>query len=113
MSGQTARMMVPVVALLAVTGCAHVHRGSAGSASRTETTLDQNGQPVTIAPSASPRGVVHQTVTGEVRKVDRNRGEVTVRTADGKNAKFVLPPLAVATVNKGDRASFDITFTPR
>jgi hypothetical protein len=112
MSSKTARLMVPVVALVAVTGCAHFHRGSAGT-SRTETTINQNGQPVIIAPSASPRGVVHQTVTGEVRKVDRNKGEVTVRTTDGKDAKFVLPPLAVATVNKGDRASFDITFTPR
>jgi hypothetical protein len=52
-------------------------------------------------------------MTGAVRKVDRNSGTVTVRTGDGKDAEFVLPLFAVATVNEGDLATFDITFTPR
>lgn len=108
---QRLRFIVPVAVIAAIAaGCAQGHRPQG---STTETTISHQGQETVLPPSATPRGVVRQTMTGVVRKVDRNSGTVSVRTADGKDAEFVLPPFAVATVNEGDRATFDITFTPR
>lgn len=114
MVSQRLQFLVPV-ALIAVTaaGCAHGYRAADQQGSTTETTISHQGQEMILPPSASPSGVVRQTMTGVVRKVDRNTGTVSVRTGDGKDAEFVLPPFAVATVNEGDRATFDITFTPR
>jgi hypothetical protein len=111
---QRLRFIVPIALIAAIgAGCAHGHRATGPQASTTETTVSNKGQETILSPSASPRGVVRQAVTGVVKKVDRNSGTVIVRTGDGKDAEFVLPPFAVATVNEGDRATFDITFTPR
>jgi len=51
-------------------------------------------------------------VTGEVTDVDRNSGKVNIKASDGAKVQVMLPPLAVATTNKGDRASIDITIAP-
>ena len=108
------RFIAPVALIAAIAaGCAHGSRGTGQQGSTTKTTISHKGQEMTLPPSASPSGVVRQTMTGVVRNVDRNSGTVSVRTGDGKDAEFVLPPFAVATVNEGDRATFDITFTPR
>jgi hypothetical protein len=57
------------------------------------------GQQVVIAESGgSPRGQVRHQLAGRITDIKRNRGEVTVRSADGSMAKIVLPPLAVATM---------------
>jgi hypothetical protein len=66
-------------------------------------------------PSANPSvagGSVHHVVTGEVTDVDRNSGRVDIRASDGSKVQVILPPLAVATTNKGDRASIDVTIGP-
>ena len=111
---QGLRFVVPIAVIAAIAaGCAQGYRATGPQGSTTETTISHKGQETILPPSASPRGVVRQTMTGVVRKVDRNSGTVSVRTGDGKDAEFVLPPFAVATVNEGDRATFDITFTPR
>ena len=99
--------------LLVTVGC--VHREPAGS---TTTTLPtSSGAPVVLSspgssgtPSAA--GAVHHIVTGEITAVDRNSGKVDIRTTDGSKVQVVLPPLAVATTNKGDRASIDVTIGP-
>jgi len=51
-------------------------------------------------------------VTGEITNVDRNSGKVDIRSSDGSKVQVILPPLAVATTNKGDRASIDVTIGP-
>jgi hypothetical protein len=55
---------------------------------------------------------VHHMVTGEVTDVDRNSGKVSILASDGSKLQVILPPLAVATANKGDRASIDVTIGP-
>jgi hypothetical protein len=55
---------------------------------------------------------VHHVVTGEITDVDRNSGKVKVRASDGSKIEVLLPPLAVATTNTGDRASIDVTIGP-
>ena len=65
--------------------------------------------------SANPSvagGVVRHVVTGEITDVDRNSGRVDIRASDGSKVQVILPPLAVATTNKGDRASIDVTVWP-
>ena len=101
--------------VLLTVGC--VHREPAGS---TTTTLPtSSGTPVVVtSPPGSSRtpsgagGGVHHIVTGEITDVDRNSGKVDIRTTDGSKVQIVLPPLAVATTNKGDRASIDVTIAP-
>src|SRR5262249_61293398 len=100
--------------LLVSVGCAgHTTPGT------TTTTLPSSaGTPVIVSspgPSANPTvvgGVVHHIVTGEITDVDRNSGKVGIRASDGSKVQLVLPPLAVATTNKGDRASIDVTIGP-
>jgi hypothetical protein len=100
------------ILIVALGGCSHLNRPKP-SAANTEMTINANGQQVAVSPSAAVSGTVHQTVTGEVKKVDRNKGLVTVRTDAGTTAVLALPRLAAATVKKGDRASFDVTITPQ
>ena len=100
--------------LLVAVGCAqHSTPG------QTTTTLPSStGAPVVMTspgPPANPSvagGVVHHVVTGEITAVDRNSGKVDIRASDGSKVQVVLPPLAVATTNKGDRASIDVTIGP-
>ena len=100
--------------LLVAVGCArHPTPGT------TTTTLPSaTGAPVVMTspgPSANPSvggGVVRHVVTGEITDVDRNSGKVDIRASDGSKVQVILPPLAVATTNKGDRASIDVTIGP-
>ena len=101
------------VLLILTTGCArHTTPGT------TVTTLPSTtGAPVVVSsgtPSASvaPARGVHHAISGEVTDVDRNSGKVNIRTSDGSKVQIILPPLAVATANKGDRASIDVTIGP-
>jgi hypothetical protein len=99
--------------LLVAVGCAsHTTPG------QTTTTLPSStGAPMTTSsgPSANPSvagGVVHHVISGEITDVDRNSGRVDIRASDGSKVQVILPPLAVATTNKGDRASIDVTIGP-
>jgi hypothetical protein len=99
--------------LLFTAGCArHKTPGT------TTTTLPSStGTPVVLtspAPSAAVAGTgaVHHLINGEVTDVDRNSGKVNIRASDGSKVQVILPPLAVATTNKGDRASLDVTIAP-
>jgi hypothetical protein len=101
--------------LLGTVGCAsHTTPGT------TTTTLPSStGTPVVVSSPGSSAsasvtgGVVHHVVTGEIIDVDRNNGKVDIRASDGSKVQLILPPLAVATTNKGDRASIDVTIGPR
>jgi len=99
--------------VLLAAGCAH-HR----TAGTTTTTLPtSSGTPVVVTSPSSPSaavasGGVHHLVTGEVTDVDRNSGKVSIKASDGSKVQVMLPPLAVATTNKGDRASIDVTIAP-
>jgi hypothetical protein len=99
--------------LLVAVGCA---RHSPGS---TTTTLPSaTGAPVVVTSPGQPAnpnvpgGVVRHVVTGEITDVDRNSGKVDIRASDGSKVQVILPPLAVATTKKGDRASIDVTIGP-
>ena len=111
-----ARLTVLGTELLLVTiGCA---RQTQTPGTTTTTLPSTTGAPVVMTspgPPANPSiagGVVHHVVTGEITDVDRNSGKVHVRASDGSKIEVVLPPLAVATTNKGDRASIDVTIGP-
>jgi hypothetical protein len=101
------------VVLLLSAGCAH--QKTAGT---TTTTLPSStGTPIVVtspglSAAVAAGGAVHHTVSGEVTDVDRNSGKVNVRASDGSKVEVILPPLAVATTNKGDRASIDVTISP-
>jgi hypothetical protein len=64
------------------------------------------------AASVATTGAVHHVISGEVTDVDRNSGKVNIRASDGSKVQVMLPPLAVATTNKGDRASIDVNIGP-
>jgi hypothetical protein len=67
-----------------------------------------------IAESAgSPRGQVRHQVAGRITDIERNNGEITVRSGDGSRVKLVLPPPAVANMREGDDVSIDVLVTPR
>ena len=70
------------------------------------------GTPVAVTAAAPAPAGVHHVIAGEVTDVDRNSGKVNIRASDGSKLQVILPPLAVATANKGDRASIDITIGP-
>jgi len=97
--------------LLLAAGCAH-HR-TAGTTTTTLPTSSGTPVVVTSSPSAAvASGGVHHLVTGEVTDVDRNSGKVSIKASDGSKVQVMLPPLAVATTNKGDHASIDVTIAP-
>lgn len=104
---------VLIAAVLTAAGCAATQPEP-----RTTTTLPaEGGQQVVItespAASTAVRGPVNHRVVGEVTDVERQRGEVTVRTADGNKLKLRLPPMAAAAVREGDAVNLDVTVTPR
>ena len=100
--------------LLVAVGCAqHTTPGT------TTTTLPSStGAAVVMTSSGPPAnpslagGVVRHVVTGEITDVDRNSGRVDIRASDGSKVQVILPPLAIATTKKGDRASIDVTIGP-
>src|SRR5881296_4129613 len=119
----TIRIMKPLTRITALrTGLLLVAVGCASHTTpgQTTTTLPSStGAPVVMTtspgPSANPSvagGVVHHVVTGEITDVDRNSGRVDIRASDGSKVQVILPPLAVATTNKGDRASIDVRIGP-
>src|SRR5262245_11055793 len=100
--------------LLVAVGCAqHTTPGT------TTTTLPSSTCATAVIRSPRPPdtpsvagGVVRHVVTGEITDVDRNSGRVDIRASDGSKVQVILPPLAVATTTKGDRASIDVTIGP-
>jgi hypothetical protein len=100
--------------LFVAAGCAH----SMPAGTTTTTLPSSTGQPVVMTSPAQPgsgavgAGVVRHNFTGEITDVDRNSGKVDIRASDGSKVQVILPPLAVATTNKGDRASVDVTIGP-
>jgi ribulose-5-phosphate 4-epimerase/fuculose-1-phosphate aldolase len=101
-----------VAAVLATAGCAS--QSSTPATTTTAVATPDGQQVVTVEqPGKSPRGEVRHTVTGKVSDVERNHGEVTVRTPEGSKLKLHLPPVAVANVREGDSVSLDVTIVPR
>ena len=106
-------IVLGVTAVLLTTGCAR--QKPVGT---TVTTLPTTtGTPVVVSSSGAPSaavasGGVHHLISGEVTDVDRNSGKVNIRGSDGSKVQVILPPLAVATTNKGDRASIDVKLGP-
>ena len=110
---KTYLIVLGATVLLIATGCAkHKTPGT------TTTILPATtGTPVVVSSGAPSAGVaaaggVRHVISGEVTDVDRNSGKVNIRASDGSKVQVLLPPLAVATANKGDRASIDVTIGP-
>jgi hypothetical protein len=108
------RTVATVAVAIGVTACG-TGQQSTGQQSATTTTIPASGgQQVMIAESgSSPRGQVRHQLAGRITDVERNKGEVTVRSGDGSKVKIVLPPLAVANMREGDDVSLDVLVTPR
>jgi hypothetical protein len=103
------------VAILAV-GVALTACGTGERSTTTTTTIPATGgQQVVIGEPAAgvARGEVRHRVTGRVADIERNHGEVTVRSSDGGKVKLTLPPMAVATMREGDDVADDVVVTPR
>jgi hypothetical protein len=97
------------VLAIGVTAC-----GTGKRPATTTTIPASGGQQVVIAESgSSPRGQVRHQLAGRISDIERNKGEVTVRSADGSKTKIVLPPLAVANMREGDDVNLDVVVTPR
>lgn len=64
--------------------------------------------------SASPTtgaAAGRHTMTGEVTKVDRAKGHLQLKTAEGE-MELHFPPAALQNVNEGDRISVDMSMRP-
>ena len=97
--------------MIGVTACG---TGSPTTSATTTTIPATGGQQVVIGESGgSPRGQVRHQLAGRITDIERNKGAVTVRSADGSKVKIVLPPLAVANMRDGDDVSLDVLVTPR
>lgn len=114
MKALTQLVVLSTGVLLVAVGCA-----TQSTPGTTTTTLPSStGTPVVMTTPGPPAtasvagSVVHHVVTGEITDVDRNSGKVDIRASDGSKVQLILPPLAVATTNKGDRASIDVTIGP-
>jgi hypothetical protein len=107
------RTVATVAVTIGVTACG-TGQQSAPTSATTTTIPASGGQQVVIAESAgSPRGQVRHQLVGRITDVERNKGEVTVRSGDGSKVKVVLPPLAVANMREGDDVTLDVLVTPR
>jgi hypothetical protein len=108
------RTVATVAVTLGVTACGTGQQSAPTTSATTTTIPASGGQQVVIAESASsPRGQVRHQVAGRITDVERNKGEVTVRSGDGSKVKIVLPPLAVANMREGDDVTLDVLVTPR
>ena len=88
--------------------------GTGHQPTTTTTIPASGGQQVVIAEPAGPlRGQVRHQVTGRITDIERNNGEITVRSRDGSKSKLMLPPMAVATMREGDDVAVDVLVTPR
>jgi hypothetical protein len=72
----------------------------------------------TEAASASPAmgtaaAGTPMSMTGEVVRVDRGEGQVTLRTSDGGEQELRLPPSAIGNIQPGDRVRVEIMTSPR
>jgi hypothetical protein len=108
------RTIATVAVAIAVASCG-TGKQSAPTPSATTTTIPASGgQQVVIAESgSSPRGLVRHQLGGRITDIERNKGQVTIRSGDGSKMQIVLPPLAVANMREGDDVSLDVLVTPR
>jgi hypothetical protein len=108
------RTIATVAVAISVAACGTGKQPAQTPSATTTTIPASGGQQVVIAESGgSPRGQVRHQLAGQITDVERNKGEVTVRSADGSKMKIVLPPLAVANMREGDDVSLDVLVTPR
>jgi hypothetical protein len=85
---------------------------SAGARSPVVITEPSARGQVAAQPSAAVGGQVNHKVTGRVTDINRNSGQITIRTPEGGSLKLVLPPLAVASVREGDDVAVDVLVNP-
>jgi hypothetical protein len=91
--------------LLVGSACASGERGT------TTTTLPAaGGSQVVIA--GPVKGEVQHTVAGQITDLDRNNGDLTVKTTEGSRMKLKLPPVALASVKEGDRITLTVIISP-
>lgn len=72
------------------------------------------GATAEAAPAASPATDAlagRQRLIGEVAKLDRDSGRISVRMTDG-DLTLQLPPASVAGLSEGDRVTVDVAIAP-
>jgi hypothetical protein len=62
------------------------------------------------AVAAGP-AVGHHTMVGEVTKIDRNKGHLHLRTAEG-DLELHFPPASLQNVREGDRIAVELAMRP-
>jgi hypothetical protein len=70
--------------------------------------------PATVSPApavAAGSAIGHHTMIGEVTKVDRDRGHLHVRTAEGE-LELHFPTAALQNVREGDRIAVELAMRP-
>ena len=78
------RTIATVAVAIGVTACGTGKQSASTPPATTTTIPASGGQHVVIAESGvSPRGQVRHQLAGRITDVERNKGEVTVRSADG------------------------------
>ena len=95
-------------ALVAALGAAPAFAGGPNKASDTKA-----GDTTAASPSTAAGGdfVARHTMTGEVTRVDANKGKLTLKTAEG-NLDLHFPPSTLSNVKKGDRVTVELAMKP-
>jgi hypothetical protein len=75
-------------------------------------TEPSRGQVTAAQPSASVGGLVNHKVIGRVTDINRNSGQITIRTPEGGKMDLILPPLSVASIREGDDVAVDVSVNP-
>jgi len=89
-------------------------RGEPPMATGPAATDSRATSPATTTPAASPAATApagRQRLIGEVTKVDRDSGRVSVQTSDG-DLTLQLPAATVASLREGDRVTVDVAIAP-
>src|SRR5262249_22050466 len=109
---QTPRSRIALAtALAAALGAAPAFAGDPTKANDTKAG-DKASSP-SASPSTAAGGdfVARHTMTGEVTRVDSNKGHLTLKTAEG-NLDLRFPPSSLSNVKKGDRVTVELAMKP-
>ena len=68
-----------------------------------------SGMPATAAESMT---FGRHSIDGEVKKVDREKGQLDLETRDGKTLELQFPSAALRNVKEGDRLTVDLSLRP-
>jgi len=98
-------------ALVAALGVATAFAGDPSKASDPKANDTKASSPSASPSMAAGDFVARHTMTGEVTRVDSNKGHLTLKTAEG-NLDLHFPPSTLSNVKKGDRVTVELAMKP-